>query len=267
MTGTLALGWYGTTTLVPRLTPESCRFTVGEDSISYSPEQAEHAATIAAVGVREGMSTHDVTIALATALQESKLRNLDHGDRDSLGLFQQRPSQGWGTPEQLQDPVYAAYQFYVMLALVEDRDDRPLTEVAQEVQRSGFPDAYARHEERSALLSAALTAAQPGAVTCRLDPPAPEDVPVSREEVAEELTRQVDVTPEVTGEGLVAVLEDENLAWTVGGWAVAHARRTGVQSVSVGDHTWTRGKGPDATRWSTDTPTGAAPTEVRIHLP
>ncbi|MFD2121435.1 hypothetical protein ACFSNO_20395, partial [Streptomyces cirratus] len=79
----------------------------GAGTYEMSPEQAGNAATIAAVGVAKGVPDRAVTIALATAMQESGLRNLDHGDRDSLGLFQQRPSQGWGTPQEIRDPVYA----------------------------------------------------------------------------------------------------------------------------------------------------------------
>ncbi|MHB8467465.1 MAG: heavy metal transporter, partial [Acidimicrobiales bacterium] len=74
--------------------------------------QAANATTIAAVGQRMGLPNHAVTIALATALQESKLRNLDHGDLDSIGLFQQRPSQGWGPPSVLLVPRLAAAAFY-----------------------------------------------------------------------------------------------------------------------------------------------------------
>ncbi len=68
-----------------------------------------------------------MTIALATAMQESQLRNIGHGDRDSVGLFQQRPSQGWGTFEQIQDPVYSAGRFYDHLAEVPGYSRLPLT--------------------------------------------------------------------------------------------------------------------------------------------
>jgi len=85
-----------------------------------------------------------VALALATAMQESRLRNLDYGDRDSLGLFQQRPSQGWGTPAQVQDPVYAAGKFFDHLVRVPDWQTGQLTLVADAVQRSAFPLAYGR---------------------------------------------------------------------------------------------------------------------------
>lgn len=83
-----------------------------------SPEQAANAATISAVASSRGLSERAVTIALATAMQESGLRNIDFGDRDSVGLFQQRPSQDWGTVRQIMDPVYSAGAFYRHLAKV-----------------------------------------------------------------------------------------------------------------------------------------------------
>ncbi|MFE4368871.1 hypothetical protein ACFRMN_11640 [Streptomyces sp. NPDC056835] len=140
----------------------------GGDSPTYemTPEQAENAATISAVGTTRGLPERAVTIALATALQESALRNLNHGDRDSLGLFQQRPSKGWGTEAQIQDPVYSAGQFYDHLVKVPGYSRLPLTEAAQRVQRSGFPQAYAKHEPDATLLAAALTGRSGATLTC-----------------------------------------------------------------------------------------------------
>ncbi|WP_063798087.1 hypothetical protein, partial [Streptomyces sp. 150FB] len=138
------------------------------DGATYemSPEQAANAATISAVGTTRGMPERAVTIALATALQESALRNLNHGDRDSLGLFQQRPSKGWGTAAQIVDPVYSAGQFYDHLATVPGYSRLPLTVAAQRVQHSGFPQAYAKHEPDATLLAAALTGRAPAVLTC-----------------------------------------------------------------------------------------------------
>jgi hypothetical protein len=140
----------------------------GGDRATYefTPEQAVNAATIAAVGTERGMPERAVTIALATALQESGLRNIRHGDRDSLGLFQQRPSQGWGTPKEIMDPTYSADIFYKHLAKVRDYKDLPLTVAAQRVQRSGYPTAYAKHEPDATLLAAALTGASAATLTC-----------------------------------------------------------------------------------------------------
>ncbi|MGY1835338.1 hypothetical protein ACI79P_09525 [Blastococcus sp. SYSU DS0510] len=140
--------------------PASGSCTLPGSSVTLSAEQMQNAATIAQVGRDRGLPDRAVVIALATAMQESTLRNLDYGDRDSLGLFQQRPSQGWGTPEQVQDPVYAAGQFYDRLVTVPGWETGRLTEVAQAVQRSGFPELYQKHEAMAVDLTAAL---RPGA--------------------------------------------------------------------------------------------------------
>ncbi|MGC9499915.1 heavy metal transporter [Streptomyces sp. WG7] len=146
-----------------------CKVVSGEDggaTYEFTPEQAANAATITAVGTARDLPERAVTIALATALQESSLRNIDHGDRDSLGLFQQRPSQGWGTPEEIMDPAYSAGLFYEHLVEVPGYTRLPLTVAAQRVQRSGFPQAYAKHEPDAALLAAALTGRSAATLTC-----------------------------------------------------------------------------------------------------
>ncbi|WP_328768843.1 heavy metal transporter [Streptomyces sp. NBC_00286] len=150
----------------PRCTVVSDRGDGASYEYEFTAEQAVNAATISVVGTNRGMPERAVTIALATALQESGLRNIDHGDRDSLGLFQQRPSQGWGTETQVMDPAYAASEFYEHLAKVPDYAELPLTVAAQRVQRSGFPDAYAKHETDAGLLAAALTGRAAGTLTC-----------------------------------------------------------------------------------------------------
>jgi hypothetical protein len=152
-----------------------CKVVSGKgDGASYefTPEQAVNAATIAAVGDGRGLPERAVTIALATALQESALRNINHGDRDSLGLFQQRPSQGWGTPKEIMDPTYSAGEFYDHLVKVPGYTRLPLTVAAQRVQRSGFPQAYAKHEPDAALLAAALTGQSAATLTCEGRPAA-----------------------------------------------------------------------------------------------
>ncbi|MFV2112911.1 M23 family metallopeptidase [Micromonospora sp. LOL_025] len=112
----------------------------------WSAEQVGNAATITAVGMHLGVPPRGWVIAVATAMQESSLINTPGGDRDSVGLFQQRPSQGWGTPEKLQDPRYTATKFYQRLQTVDGWQAMPLTEAAQAVQVSAFPDAYAKWE-------------------------------------------------------------------------------------------------------------------------
>ncbi|MBV6695530.1 C40 family peptidase [Kitasatospora aureofaciens] len=118
--------------------------------------QIPMAQTIVATGVALKVPPRGQVIALATAMQESRLRNLSSGDRDSLGLFQQRPSQGWGTAAQLQDPVYASTAFYQALLKVSGWQDLPLTVAAQKVQLSGYPDAYAQWEPLATALQQAI---------------------------------------------------------------------------------------------------------------
>ena len=131
----------------------------GPDSgiAGYGPERLANAATIVQVGEEMGVPVRGQVIATATGMQESSLDNLDHGDRDSLGLFQQRPSQGWGTPEQVRDPRYAAHKFYEALLRIPNWEDLPLWQAAQAVQRSAYPTAYARHETVAAQLVGAVT--------------------------------------------------------------------------------------------------------------
>lgn len=110
--------------------------------VSISSDQATNATTIYGVGKNMGATDRDVVIGLATAMQESKLTNLSGGDRDSVGLFQQRPSAGWGTVAQCHNPTYAATQFFTREMKVANRTSMKETQVAQAVQRSAFPNAY-----------------------------------------------------------------------------------------------------------------------------
>jgi hypothetical protein len=119
---------------------------------SYDNEQVANAATIISVGAQDGIPARGWIIAVAVALQESTLRNLDYGDRDSLGLFQQRPSQGWGTPAQLLDPVYASRKFYEKLKTIPDWHSLELTDASQRVQISAYPNAYAKWEPDATVL-------------------------------------------------------------------------------------------------------------------
>jgi hypothetical protein len=128
----------------------------------WDAEQVGNAAIIIEVGADLAVPIWGRVIAVAVAMQESSLRNLPHlaqdNDHDSVGLFQQRPSQGWGTPAQLQDPVYAAAAFYQALLKVDGWAQMTLTEAGQAVQRSAHPDAYGRWTADAATLVAILSA-------------------------------------------------------------------------------------------------------------
>ncbi|WP_316782857.1 C40 family peptidase [Streptomyces sasae] len=124
--------------------------------LPYPKEQLPNAKVIVATGIQLRIPARGQVIALATALQESSLRNLDHGDQDSVGLFQQRPSQGWGTRAQILNPVYASKRFYSALKSVTGWESMPVTVAAQRVQKSGTPAAYAKHEPLATALQQAI---------------------------------------------------------------------------------------------------------------
>lgn len=126
-------------------------------------EQIPNAQTIVATGISLGVPKKGQIIAIATAMQESRLRNLNSGDRDSLGLFQQRPSQGWGTAQQIRDPVYASERFYKALLKTDGWQQMKVTQAAQAVQKSGYPDAYAQWEDLATALQQAIAATFPNA--------------------------------------------------------------------------------------------------------
>lgn len=126
----------------------------------FGTAQVETAAVIVAVGKRMGVPDRGRVVAVATAMQESRLRALDYGDRDSLGVFQQRPSQGWGTPAQVMDPAYAAERFYRALLATPGWPAMSVNDAAQAVQRSGFPHAYGQHEPAARAVVAAVDGAR-----------------------------------------------------------------------------------------------------------
>ncbi len=235
---------------------EGCTAELDGTRWQLDPGQAGNAATVTAVVVRRGLPAHAATVALATALQESKLRNLPYGDRDSVGLFQQRPSQGWGTADQLQDPVHATNAFLDVLVEVDGWQDLPVTKAAQRVQRSAFPDAYGQHETQSRAWASALTGHSAGSVTCVLRPVDDADPTTDAKELRARVAQDFGTT--VTASGSVRTLTfdagalpgtDTTDAWAVAQWAVAVADAYDVEQVRVGSRVWARA----SATWSTAT--------------
>ena len=241
------------------------------DALSLSAVQLQYASTVNAVGLRRQISDRGRVIALATALQESSLRNLTTGDRDSVGLFQQRPSQGWGTVAQILDPVFAANAFYDALLDVDEWDTLPLTDAAQAVQQSAHPTAYAKWEPAATTLMGALSYQWYMAVSCRAGAVGPTTEPPEREvlagsEAAIPVLQQllsaaaVEVgevmVVEIAAGGAAATvsvsvpgINPERAAAVLSAWMVAHATGSSVNSVGVSsylwaDHRWTSPTGP-----------------------
>src|SRR3954463_7377393 len=161
-----------------------CTTEVGQLTVILTGPQARNATLISAIAIRRGMPAHAATIGLAAALQESKLYNVRGGDRDSLGLFQQRPSQGWGTRRQIMDPVRATNAFYDALERVPGYGGMPVTVAAQRVQRSGYPSAYAVYEADARALASALTGFSPASFACHVDTSSRAQAPAARRAAA-----------------------------------------------------------------------------------
>ncbi len=254
---------------------ERCSATAEGVEHSLAPDQAANAAMIAAVARARGLPARAVTIALATAVQESRLRNISYGDRDSLGLFQQRPSQGWGTAEEILDPVRSTGVFYDALVRVDGYEALPITDAAQRVQRSGFPLAYAAHEPQARAYASALTGYSPATLVCRLRPagdssrqqPGADGLWPRAAVVRDRAAVELGATPVAVGpagedggdgtgtDGRVLVLgapaggeEGLRQGWALAHWAVAHAADLGITEVAVDGLVWRRARPDDGWR-------------------
>lgn len=253
---------------------EGCRAEVSGEAVELSTEQAENAALIAAIAMRRELPPRAASIALATAYQESKLLNIEHGDRDSVGLFQQRPSQGWGTVEEILNPPYAINAFYDALVRIDGYQDLDITVAAQAVQRSAFPNAYADHEADARVLASALTGETGGgAFSCVVHG----GVETGNETLTKRgLTSRADVVrrevlavfgdvplggfaPGGVGAGhmegsahydgravdvFVRPVNDENRqrGWAIAGYLVAQADRLKIEHVIFDGRVWTSGR-------------------------
>ncbi|SDS19895.1 hypothetical protein [Microlunatus soli] len=214
---------------------QRCVFTANGRSAAIDTEQAHYASIIAGVSVRRGLPARAASIALATAYQESNIRNLDHGDRDSVGLFQQRPSQGWGSKKKLMDPYYATNRFYRALVKIDDWEHSDITEIAQQIQISGFPEAYRDHEADARVLASVLTGHSPAGIECLIREPGEGDAVG----LTGSLRKTFKIEPDRTGGSIAISAESTELAWAYAQYAVANARDYGVREVRIGSKQWT----------------------------
>jgi hypothetical protein len=192
-------------------------------------DQAANASTIAAVGKQIGLPDHAVTIALATALQESNLHNLSYGDRDSLGLFQQRPSQGWGTRAQILDPRTSSAAFFRALARVPGWQTMTVTDAAQAVQHSNASQAYAVWAPMARSIAIATTGEVPAGLACQFS--------VSRSQLPPESPEPA--LTEAFGPSALNVPVGSARGWTIASWLVGHADEYRITSVRYAGRRWT----------------------------
>jgi hypothetical protein len=261
---------------------EGCSARVSGLETSLTIEEAENAALIAAVSVRREMPARAATIALATAFQESGLRNIRYGHLDSLGLFQQRPSQGWGTPTQILDPYYSTSRFYAALAKVDGYSELGIAEAAQLVQRSADGAAYAQHEPGARALASSLTGQSAAAFSCEVRDG--EEALARPAALRSELRKAFGTKVETTRQGVAGrgnqstgggtAAEDGSVVdirvggsrrtdgWSVAQWAVAYSKRFGIVSVAYGTHAWSAERSTEG--WRSEP--GASYTQVRLVL-
>jgi hypothetical protein len=229
---------------IPIPVSRACQASTEAGSVNLNADQMANAATIAAVGLTRGLPDRAVVVALATALQESKLVNLTGGDRDSVGLFQQRPSQGWGTAEQIRDPRYAASAFYSQLVRVRGWQEMRITEAAQAVQRSAFPEAYDAWSDDAQVLGDALVGETAGAVTCtRIGDPTLRGAAATQALGAGMRADWGDHVGTVSDAGLVVTTDANRAGWQYAHWLVAHSAVQNVARVRYADQMWTADSG------------------------
>jgi hypothetical protein len=236
------------------LTVPGCQAGTGVNAIGLDFGQTADAAIIAGVAARERLPREALTVAYATAWQESKLENLPYGDLDSVGIFQQRPSEGWGSKAQLEDPAYAAAAFFRALVKIPGWAKLPVDVAAQDVQRSADGTAYEQYAQSGAALAADLTAA-PHAITCWYDPAsqAASDGVSAKLNLRGALSGLADAfgrpgagravtSASVARSGGSAVISaTRGDGWTTADWLVANASSYGITQVSYGGYQWTAG--------------------------
>jgi hypothetical protein len=252
----LGVGAYAAYTVYHRyvvqlLVVPGCSAGTGPNAVDLDFGQVKDAAIIAGVAASEGLPARAMTIAYATAFQESKLENLTYGDRDSVGIFQQRPSQGWGTKAELEDPAFAARAFFKALVKVPHYKTIPVYQAAQDVQRSAGGYAYQQYAGTGAQLAAAFTT-QAHAVTCWYEPGTQ--------------AASAGISPKLNFKGMLKEMQDSlggsgpgkvvtevsrsktglaitlhaapGQGWTVASWLVAMASYYGITQVSYAGHQW-----------------------------
>lgn len=214
--------------------PHGCTFS---GSTSLDLDQSNIASTMVSVVIKRNLPERAAVLVVGAALQESKLRNLTYGDHDSVGVLQQRPSQGWGTAGQLTDVRYATGKFLDALVRLPHWQTMDFAEAIQAVQISADTSAYAKHADNAQNVADALWGVSAAGVTCHFDAPT---IAAEARVVAAHLNEELPVAqPTVNGKQIVV----PNAGWQTVGWLVAHADQYGIAAVRFDGQEWTRNKG------------------------
>jgi hypothetical protein len=217
--------------------PTGCVAGPSGRAVGLTPGQAGIAATIAGVASAKSMPTRAVAIAYATAWQESKLTNLDYGTLDSVGIFQQRPSEGWGTARQIENPVYATGRFFQALAQVPRYQHLAIAVAAQDVQHSADGSAYGQYAAAGTAMAEAFTGTVPHGVWCSYGSGVGKArLPAARGALTSafgSLAGSVKADPEVRVD-----VTSQRQGWAVAAWLVSNAADYGIKTVRYQSYQW-----------------------------
>ena len=232
-----------------------CQVSSSNFDIPLTTGQAGIAATIAGVASRHRLPARAVSIAYATALQESDLENLPYGDRDSVGIFQQRPSQGWGTRAQLLNPIYATTKFFHALVAIPGYQRLPIYQAAQDVQRSADGSAYSQYSGQGEVMAASFAGWQGHTVSCWYGDSVANHGGASRKASATQARRLASAKHDLkaafghlltgrVGDPIMTVrVRNHAIGWSVAAWLVTHADNYRISEVHFGGYQWTAANG------------------------
>jgi len=230
----------------PVLIGSGCSAAAPHQSVLLDTQQASIAATIAGVAHQQSMPRAAVTIAYATAMQESKLHDLTYGDQDSVGVFQQRPSQGWGPARKLENPIYATTKFFRALKAIHGYQTMPVYQAAQAVQHSADGSAYIQYERMAAEMTGAFTGQRGHAVYCWSLAASPRHPDVSAlTEGLNSTFGQATANLARTGPAhtMLVPIGHTKLGWEVASWLVTHSTKYGIHQVRFGGYQWRAASG------------------------
>ena len=225
--------------VAPLLKGSGCEATGDGQVITLAPSQAGIAATIAGVAQRDALPARAVTVAYAAALQESKLQNLTYGDRDSVGIFQQRPSQGWGRRSQIENPVYATSRFFGALTKIPGYQRLPVYQAAQAVQRSADGTAYQQFQALAAHMARAFTGQAPHAVSCWYSQKITGEARLQAAELGLTQAFGAHAARATADPGLSVQVVSARDGWAVAAWLVSHAPQYRIDNVQYAGYRWT----------------------------
>jgi hypothetical protein len=239
----LGTGVYVAVRHVPSLLNETgCTAGTGHGAVALDTQQAQIAATIAGVAHHRGMPAHALTVAYATAMQETHLHDPDYGDRDSVGVFQQRPSEGWGPASKLIDPVYASTRFFRALAGIHGYQRMPVYRAAQAVQHSADGYAYKQYQAVATHLTTAFTGASPRAVWCwpAAHPTGQAQLGTARRAMVKAFGPLPAGRAANHGDApsLLVQAPRTDLGWSVAAWLVTHAGKYRLHNVRYAGFRW-----------------------------